>query len=47
MLDGLRGEHSVAELCRGEGIVESLYYSWLKEFFEAEILFRQPGPPQS
>jgi transposase len=35
VLDGLRGEHSIAELCRREGIVESLYYSWSKEFLEA------------
>jgi transposase len=35
VLDGLRGEHSIAELCRREGIAESLYYSWSKEFLEA------------
>ncbi len=35
VLDGLRGEYSVAELCRREGIAESLYYSWSKEFLEA------------
>src|SRR5881398_4233771 len=35
VLDGLRGEHSIAELCRREGIVESLYYTWSKEFLEA------------
>ena len=35
MLDGLRGECSIAELCRREGIAESLYYSWSKEFLEA------------
>src|SRR5215469_3497956 len=35
VLDGLRGEHSIAELCRGDGIAESLYYSWSKEFLEA------------
>ena len=35
VLDGLRGEHSIAELCRREGIVESLYYNWSKEFLEA------------
>src|SRR3954466_8285982 len=32
VLDGLRGEHSIAELCRREGIAESLYYTWSKEF---------------
>jgi transposase-like protein len=31
----LRGEHSIAELCRREGIAEGLYYSWSKEFLEA------------
>ena len=35
VLDGLRGEHSIAELCRREGIAEGLYYSWSKEFLEA------------
>jgi transposase len=31
VLDGLRGEHSIAELCRREGIAESLQYTWSKE----------------
>jgi transposase len=35
VLSGLRGEHSIAELCRREGITEGLYYSWSKEFLEA------------
>jgi transposase len=35
VLDGLRGEDSIAELCRKEGIAQSLYYSWSKEFMEA------------
>lgn len=35
VLEGLRGEHSIAELCRREGIAESMYYSWSKEFLEA------------
>ena len=35
VLEGLRGEYSIAELCRREGIAESLYYSWSKEFLEA------------
>ena len=44
VLDGLRGEHSIAELCRREGIAElcrregiaeGLYYAWSKEFLEA------------
>jgi transposase len=33
--DGLRGEYSIAELCRREGIAEGLYYSWSKEILEA------------
>ncbi len=35
VLEGLRGEYSFAELCRREGIVQSLYYKWSKEFLEA------------
>ena len=35
VLDGLRGEKSIAALCRREGIAESLYYNWSKEFLEA------------
>jgi transposase len=35
VLEGLRGESSVAELCRREGIAQSLYYKWSKEFLEA------------
>ena len=35
VLEGLRGEDSVAELCRKEGIAQSLYYTWSKEFMEA------------
>ena len=35
VLDGLRGEDSIAELCRREGIAQSLYYTWSKEFMEA------------
>ena len=36
VVSGLRGEDSIAELCRREGIAESLlYYSWSKEFLEA------------
>src|SRR6476646_4935366 len=33
--DGLRGEDSIAELCRREGIVQNLYYRWSNEFREA------------
>ena len=35
VLDGLRGESSVAELCRREGINPNLYYRWSKDFLEA------------
>ena len=35
VLDGLRGEEPIAALCRREGIAESLYYNWSKEFLEA------------
>ena len=35
VLEGLRGEESIAALCRREGIAESLYYNWSKEFLEA------------
>ena len=35
VLEGLRGEESIAALCRREGIATSLYYSWSKEFLEA------------
>ena len=35
VLAGLRGEESISGLCRREGIAESLYYSWSKEFLEA------------
>ena len=35
VLDGLRREDRIAALCRREGIAESLYYSWSKEFIEA------------
>ena len=35
VLEGLRGDDSIAELCRKEGIAQSLYYTWSKEFMEA------------
>jgi transposase len=35
VLEGLRGEQSVAELCRREGLAPNLYYRWRKEFLEA------------
>ena len=36
ILAGLRGEESIAALCRREGIAESLYYKWSKEFWKLE-----------
>ena len=35
VLDGLRGEDSIAELCRREGISQGVYYKWSKDFMEA------------
>ena len=35
VVEGLRGEMTIAELCRKEGISQSLYYKWSKEFLEA------------
>jgi len=35
VLDGLRGEDSIAELCRREGISQGIYYKWSKDFLEA------------
>jgi transposase len=35
VLDDLRGEESIAEICRREGIASSMYYGWSKEFLEA------------
>lgn len=35
MIAGLRGEDSIAELCRKEGINQNLYYRWSKDFLEA------------
>ncbi|ATQ56513.1 hypothetical protein PYTT13_12385 [Paracoccus yeei] len=38
VLSGLRGEDSIAELCRREGIAQSLYYSWSKEGRVSEVV---------
>jgi transposase len=35
VLEGLKGEASIAEICRREGIVPNLYYRWSKDFLEA------------
>jgi len=49
VLDGLRGEDSIAELCRREGIAQSLYYVWSKESKPASAAWRAippvPRPP--
>ena len=45
VVSGLRGEDSIAELCRREGIAESLYYSWSKEFRWQEAAFGRYRPP--
>ena len=36
VLEGLRGEENISELCRREGIAASMYYGWSKEFLEAQ-----------
>ena len=35
VVEGLRGETSIAELCRKEGIAQNLYYRWSKDFMES------------
>ena len=35
VLEGLRGEENISELCRREGIAASMYYGWSKEFLDA------------
>ena len=45
VLEGLRGEDSIAELCRREGINPNMYYKWSKEFLEAGKA-RLTGDPQ-
>jgi len=35
VLEGLRGEDTISELCRREGIHQNMYYKWSKEFLEA------------
>ena len=41
--EGLRGEDSIAELCRREGINTNEYYRWSKEFLEAQDLIKSPA----
>ncbi len=35
VIDGMRGEMTIAELCRKEGLSQGLYYKWSKDFMEA------------
>ena len=35
IIEGIRGETSIAELCRKQGIAQTLYYKWTKDFMEA------------
>jgi len=35
VIDGMRGETTIAELCRKEGLSQGLYYKWSKDFMEA------------
>lgn len=35
VMEGIRGEYTISELCRKEGITESTYYKWTKDFMEA------------
>src|SRR2546421_3115824 len=47
VLEGLRGEESIAELCRREGIIQNLYYRWSKDFLErGEIDASSLGVPE-
>src|ERR1700720_1164600 len=38
VLEGLRGEESIAELCRREGIVQNLYYRWSKDLIAPQLV---------
>ncbi len=42
VLEGLRGEDSIAELCRREGINSNVYYRWSKEFLDHAVKQREP-----
>src|ERR1700722_8403590 len=44
VLEGLRGEENISELCRRQGIAASMYYGWSKEFLEAG---KEAGTPHS
>src|SRR5512137_805426 len=43
VLEGLRGEESIAELCRREGIATSMYYGWSNEFRNRPVGARSSG----
>jgi len=43
VLEGLRGEQSISELCRREGIASNLYYRWTKDFLEGHDMDRHAG----
>ena len=45
VLEGLRGEENISELCRREGIAASMYYGWSKEFLEAGSAGWRATPP--
>ena len=45
VLEGLRGEVSIAALCRHEAIAESLYFAWSKKFLEAGTSSGTGGSP--
>ena len=45
VLDGLRGEDSIAELCRREGIAQSLYYVWTRSISRLMAAWSTCGVP--
>ncbi|VAV95290.1 Mobile element protein [hydrothermal vent metagenome] len=44
VLEGLSGEATIAELCRQEGIAQSMYYKWSKEFCCSALSFGSGWP---
>jgi transposase len=46
VLDGLRGEDSIAELCRREGVVQNPYFRWSKGEAREELSFRIAEPAE-
>src|ERR1700752_1151819 len=47
VLEGLRGEENISELCRREGIAASMYYGWSKEFLDGRQAHREAPTDQS